>query len=88
MVRRASSAARTVWEFISKARWVRMRSMSSRVGSTLEPSYWPWMSWPKFVVPGMPEMGGPEALVSTKRFSPICLRPAGLMKFWVSICVS
>ena len=84
MARSVSSAARMVWLFISKARWVRISSTSSLVGSTFEASRKPLRSVPKPSVPGLPSMGGPEAADSTNRLPPTCLRPSGLMKVAIS----
>ncbi|HRJ49717.1 MAG TPA: hypothetical protein PKU91_04245, partial [Phycisphaerales bacterium] len=53
-MRRTSSAARIVWLFMSNARWVRMSSINSRVGSTLEASRNPWSSRPRLSVAGFP----------------------------------
>ena len=80
MVDSASSAVRMDWLFISKARWVLINSMSSRVGSTLLDSSMFWRMPPRLSSRGLPSWGVPLATVSAKRLAPNCLSPAGLMK--------
>ncbi len=63
-----------------------IRSVISVTTFTFEASSRPCLTDPKPVVPGVPTVAVPEAVVSSSRLSPIACRPASLAKVASSIC--